>query len=144
MRSEGQDQREIPSFPNLSLVQPLTATVLICPFKPRKEINHQVRTILAAPSDTSQEEKLPLWEEEASLCLRNRGLGSSAQPGEHLTSGTRSKFDSQAAPEQCQVLFSQPQARQPGSPEHREHLQLGSGALSSAQRQPLLCAGQEN
>lgn len=49
-------------------------------------MNYQVRVILAAPSDTSQEEKLPLWEEEVPLCLKNQGFGkrSSAGWGFHI------------------------------------------------------------
>lgn len=73
-------------IPNLSLVEPLTATLLICPFKPCKEINYKVRIILAAPLDTSQEEKLLLWEEEVHLCPKNQVFGkcSSARWGFHI------------------------------------------------------------
>lgn len=106
MRSEGRTGPEKNSLiPNPSFVELLTAMVMICSFKPWKKVNYQVRIILAAPPDTSQEEKFPLWEEGPGVW-------------EAQLSQVRIFTENWTA----RFLFPQPQAGQPSSPEHEEHL----------------------
>lgn len=42
----------------------------------------------------------------------------------------------------ARFLFAQPQAGQPGSPDHKEYLLFGTGTLSPVHHQPPLCAEQ--